>query len=58
MILKERLKAEIDNLDERYEEQRVAILQEIADSGGLGIPDPSAWQRDIRQDRLLPFRKL
>ena len=32
------------------------ILQEIADTGGLGIADPVAWQRDIRQDRKLPFR--
>nr|VFK77698.1 MAG: hypothetical protein BECKSD772D_GA0070982_100127 [Candidatus Kentron sp. SD] len=27
------------------------IAQEIADSGGLGIDDPVAWQREIRQDR-------
>lgn len=32
------------------------IFQEIADSGGLGISDPLAWQREIRQDRALPFR--
>ncbi len=32
------------------------ILKEIADSGGLGISDPLAWQREIRQDRALPFR--
>ena len=32
------------------------IAQEIADSGGLGIDDPVAWQREVRQDRALPFR--
>jgi hypothetical protein len=36
--------------------QIAAILQEIADAGGLGIRDPVAWQRDVRQDRVLPFR--
>lgn len=30
-------------------------LQKIADRGGIAaIPDPAAWQRDIRQDRPLP----
>ena len=38
-------------------QQIVAIFQEIADAGGLGISDPAAWQRDIRQDRALPFRR-
>nr|VFK21587.1 MAG: hypothetical protein BECKLPF1236B_GA0070989_12658 [Candidatus Kentron sp. LPFa] len=33
-----------------------AILQEIADSGGLGIDDPVAWQREVRRDRALPLR--
>jgi hypothetical protein len=33
----------------------VQILQEIADSGGLRIDDPVAWQREIRIDRKLPF---
>ncbi len=32
------------------------ILQKIADSGGLGISDPLAWQREVRQERALPFR--
>lgn len=32
-------------------------LQKIADQGGLaGITDPAAWQRVVRQDRLLPGR--
>ena len=33
----------------------VDILQEIADEGGLGIDDPVAWQKEIREDRELPF---
>jgi len=33
------------------------LFQEIADSGGLGINDPKEWQRTIREDRPLPFRK-
>lgn len=37
-------------------QQIVAIFKEIADAGGLGIDDPVAWQRDVRQDRGLPFR--
>nr|VFJ67427.1 MAG: hypothetical protein BECKDK2373C_GA0170839_11656 [Candidatus Kentron sp. DK] len=36
--------------------QVMDILQEIADSGGLGIDDPVAWQREVRQDRVLPLR--
>ena len=32
------------------------ILQEIADSVGIGISDPLAWQREVRQDRALSFR--
>jgi hypothetical protein len=32
-------------------------LEEIASRGGISsIPDPSAWQREIRQDRPLPDR--
>lgn len=35
----------------------VAILQEIADRGGLvTIKDPVKWQRNIRKDRSLPGR--
>jgi hypothetical protein len=34
-----------------------AALQKIADAGGVpGIPDPVAWQREIRRDRPLPGR--
>jgi hypothetical protein len=32
-------------------------LEEIASRGGIAsIPDPAAWQREIRQDRPLPDR--
>jgi hypothetical protein len=32
-------------------------LQRIADAGGVpAIPDPVAWQREIRRDRPLPGR--
>nr|VFJ56394.1 MAG: hypothetical protein BECKDK2373C_GA0170839_105319 [Candidatus Kentron sp. DK]VFJ62759.1 MAG: hypothetical protein BECKDK2373B_GA0170837_11162 [Candidatus Kentron sp. DK] len=34
----------------------MGIAQEIADSGGLGIGDPVAWQREVRRDRPLPSR--
>ncbi len=37
-------------------QQIVDIFQEIADNGGLGISDPVAWQREVRQDHVLPFR--
>jgi hypothetical protein len=35
-----------------------AALQKLADMGGLSsaIPDPSAWQREIRKDRPLAGR--
>ena len=45
-----------DEKASRRGQQIADILQEIADSGGLGISDPVAWQREIRQDRALPFR--
>lgn len=78
MLLKERLKVEIDSLDESSLEllyniacqlphtpqhneqnrrQRIAALfQKIADAGGIGISNPEEWQRELRQDRPLPFR--
>lgn len=35
----------------------VAIMQALADSQSFSeIKDPVAWQREIRQDRPLPFR--
>jgi hypothetical protein len=79
MTVKERIKAEIDYLDEGYlelalnlikqlphtikqnktksqGEQAADILQEIADTGGLGISEPLAWQCEIRKERDLPGR--
>ncbi len=36
-----------------------AALREIAKRGGVPeIPDPVAWQREIRKDRPLPGREL
>lgn len=35
-----------------------SLFKEIADSGGLGIKDPQEWQRNTREDRSLPFRKM
>jgi len=32
-------------------------LRELAEAGGLhAIPDPAAWQREVRADRPLPGR--
>lgn len=38
--------------------QRVAeLMQELAEDYSLSeIKDPVAWQREVRQDRKLPFR--
>lgn len=34
-----------------------AVLSQLAAAGGIrSIPDPLAWQREIRQDRPLPGR--
>lgn len=36
----------------------VSALEELAILGGIAsIPDPPAWQRDIREDRPLPGRE-
>jgi hypothetical protein len=39
--------------------KRVAALEGLRASGGLGeiIPDPMAWQREIREDVVLPGRE-
>ena len=39
--------------------RRKAAFQQLRELGGLrgAIPDPSAWQREIRQDRPLPGRE-
>jgi hypothetical protein len=56
-------------LQERFEKERASTastrqkrlkksLSELAKFGTFkGIKDPSAWQREIRQDRLLPGRE-
>ena len=37
---------------------RVAALERIAARGGIkSIPDPVAWQREMREDRPLPGRE-
>nr|VFJ94331.1 MAG: hypothetical protein BECKH772A_GA0070896_1007010 [Candidatus Kentron sp. H]VFJ95216.1 MAG: hypothetical protein BECKH772B_GA0070898_1007310 [Candidatus Kentron sp. H]VFK01417.1 MAG: hypothetical protein BECKH772C_GA0070978_1006510 [Candidatus Kentron sp. H] len=85
MMARERLKTEVDRLDERYLEpvfniicrfpraapdrpraadeseigrskRAMDIAREIANSGGLGIDHPVAWQREVRRDRPLPSR--
>ena len=44
------------NEDERQAEI-IKTLGELAAQGGImGIPDPAAWQREIREDRDLPGR--
>jgi hypothetical protein len=36
----------------------VSALEELARAGGIAsIPDPAAWQREIREDRPLPGRE-
>jgi hypothetical protein len=39
--------------------KRVAALEGLRASGGLGdvIPDPMTWQREIREDVVLPGRE-
>ena len=38
--------------------RRVAALERIAARGGIkSIPDPVAWQREMREDRPLPGRE-
>lgn len=35
----------------------IAAMKRLAARGGLGIEDPVAWQREIREDRPLPGRE-
>ena len=53
--IKEILAPEISPIERQ--QKAVAILQDIASSGGLNIEDPVAWQREQRQDRPLPGRE-
>nr|VFK28541.1 MAG: hypothetical protein BECKLPF1236A_GA0070988_106652 [Candidatus Kentron sp. LPFa]VFK28639.1 MAG: hypothetical protein BECKLPF1236A_GA0070988_106772 [Candidatus Kentron sp. LPFa]VFK36590.1 MAG: hypothetical protein BECKLPF1236C_GA0070990_106502 [Candidatus Kentron sp. LPFa] len=46
----------VNELETGKSKRAMDIAQEIADSGGLGIGDPVAWQREIRRDRTLPSR--
>lgn len=51
-----RTKSELTN-DERRQRLKV-LFEQIRQSGGItSIPDPAAWQREIRLDRLLPGRE-
>ncbi len=45
--------------DEATRGQRMAAaLEQLAARGGIAsIPDPDAWQREVRQDRPLPGRE-
>ena len=44
--------------EKRVGNQRDAVkfLEEIAARGGVDIPDPVTWQREVREDRPLPGR--
>ena len=37
--------------------EAVGYLRRIAETGGLGISDPVAWQREQRVERKLPGRE-
>jgi hypothetical protein len=37
--------------------KKLDSLRRIAERGGMNIPDPARWQREIRQDRPLPGRE-
>lgn len=54
-LIKENPEPEIALMERQR--KAVAILQDIASSGGLNIDDPVAWQREQRQDRPLPGRE-
>jgi len=44
--------------NEEMRRRRVEALERLAAMGGIkSIPDPSAWQREIREDRPLPGRE-
>ena len=51
----------VDESNDRTEpngKKAAEILKKIADRGGIkSIPDPVAWQREIRKDRPLPGRE-
>ena len=54
------LEPEPDSEEMRRARRRVAVeaLAELAAAGGISsIPDPAAWEREIRQNRPLPGRE-
>jgi hypothetical protein len=54
------LKPEPETYESRRARRRIAVeaLAELAAAGGISsIPDPAAWEREIRQDRPLPGRE-
>jgi len=47
-----------DLTTEQMRRRRIEALERLAAMGGIkSIPDPSAWQREIREDRPLPGRE-
>lgn len=54
------LKPQPDSEEARRARRQLAVeaLEELAAAGGIAsIPDPAAWEREIRQDRPLPGRE-
>jgi hypothetical protein len=49
----------LSDAEELARRQRmVAALERLAERGGVAsIPDPDAWQREVREDRPLPDRE-
>jgi hypothetical protein len=49
-----------DSEEARRAQRKIAVdaLAELAAGGGIAsIPDPAAWEREIRRDRPLPGRE-
>ncbi|HLM67662.1 MAG TPA: hypothetical protein VK358_09055, partial [Longimicrobium sp.] len=54
------LKREPESEEARRARRQIAVnaLAELAAAGGfVSIPDPAAWEREIRRDRPLPGRE-
>jgi hypothetical protein len=54
------LKPRPESEESRRARRQLAVdaLAELAAAGGIkSIPDPAAWEREIRQDRPLPGRE-
>ncbi|MFO8099743.1 MAG: hypothetical protein R6T83_09015 [Salinibacter sp.] len=48
---------EEETVKEKRGQQMADALSKLAESGAFsGVEDPSAWQREVRQDRPLPGR--